>query len=360
MSLYAGMLAWIAEAACLGAWQRRGLALWISGVLVAESCRISKVADLLTGPQFPSSGALAKRLQRFLSNPRISDDLLAKAWVEQMVRSCSLSHWVVLLDETKLANHLSVMMLSLAYAGRALHLLWRCYDPDAYPEEGQVSMVIELVERLRLLVKPAIILTLLADRGIGTSPDLIRALLKLSGVLFLLRVQGQSRLRLRNGQMRALTALVKPGEVWYGRAEVFKKAGWIKLWVVVYWKPGEASPWCLVTNARHRQAQDYALRAWIEQAFRDLKSAGLNWQQSAVWNPAHAWRLLWVLVVANALVLAQGLLHTPPERLSPSRASPRQSLFRRGLRWLRTFVRLRPDQPFSVDFAFHFPQPLLC
>ena len=243
MSLYGGILAWVAQVSCLGAWQRRGLTLWMSGVLLAESCRISEVADALTGRQFPSSGALMKRLQRFLANPRISDELLAKAWVEQMVRSCPLSHWVILLDETKLADHLSVMMLSLAYAGRALHLLWRCYNPDAYPPEGQVRLICELVERLRALVPKPILLTMQADRGLGTSPELIRALLKRTDLLFLLRVQGQTRLRLRNGQVRPLKALVRPGEAWYGRAEVFKKAGWIRLWVCVYWQAGEATPW---------------------------------------------------------------------------------------------------------------------
>jgi len=344
----------------LGAWQRRGLALWLAGVLQAESCRISEVADSLLSPDFPSVQALMKRLSRFLANPRISDELLAKAWVERMVQSFPLRHWVVLLDETKLSDHLSVMVLSLAYARRALHLLWRCYQPAAYPKEGQVQLIVELVARLRALVPDRIRLTLLADRGLGTSPDLIRALLRLPGVDFLLRVQGQTCIRLRNGQERPLRMLVQPGRVWYGRGEVFKKTGWIRLWVCIYWQVGEPTPWCLVTNCPWRVVDDYGLRAWHEQSFRDAKSAGFNWQQSAVWDPAHAHRLLFILVLANAWVLSQGLLHTSPEKLSPSRGYPRQSLFRRGLRWLRASIRLRPLEPFSPDLVFVLPQPLRC
>lgn len=360
MSLYAGMWKLAGAFSSLGVWQRRGLALWLTGVMMAKSCQISEVADALLGPWFTSADALTKRLDRFLDNPRISDDLMGKAWIERMLESYPFKHWVILLDETKLADHLSVMFLSLAYAQRALHLLWRCYDPQDYPAEGQVKLICELVERLRALVPVQIVLTMLADRGLGTSPDLIQALLKLPGQLFLLRVQGQTCIRLRNGQVRALNALVKPGEVWYGRGEVFKKAGWIRLWVCIYWKPGEQSPWCLVTNCHWSQVDEYGLRAWHEQSFRDLKSAGLNWQDSAVWEPAHAHRLIFILAVANAWLLSQAILNTPPERISPSRQYPRQSLFRRGLRWLHRTIRLEPDYPFSPDLIFTVPQLLRC
>jgi hypothetical protein len=198
-----------------------------------------------------------------------------------------------------------------------------------------------------------------ADRGIGTSPDLIRQLEGL-GLMYLLRVQGQTHLRLKTGRTQSLSSLVKPGETWCGRAEVFKKAGWVRLDVRLEWRLGEKSPWCLVTNCRWRRASDYALRAWQEQSFRDLKSFGFHWNTSHVWQPAHAQRLLFVLALAYSWILSQAALHTAAERLSPSRHFPRQSMFRRGLRWFRhqlALARLPSEYP---DLYFCPDTPLLC
>lgn len=357
--MYAQILRLVQYFSCLGAWQKRALALWCCGVILAEACQVSTVADALVRIQTVTAGAHSKRLARFLSNPRISDALLSCAWVRWLAQTYASSHWVILVDETKLSDHLSVMMVGLAYRGRAIPLLWRCYSVTDYPVEGQVALIGELLSQLRLLVPAEIALTVQADRGIGTSPDLIRLLQRLQ-LDFLVRVQGQTRLRLRNGRLHALASLVKPGETWCGRADVFKKAGWLRLYVRLEWRSGEKSPWCLVTNSPWRQSRDYALRAWHEQSFRDLKSFGFRWNASHVWHPARAHRLLFVLALAYTWVLSQALLFTPDERLSPSRTAPRQSLFRRGLRWLRHQLRLTLSLVGYPDLYFRLDTPLLC
>lgn len=357
--MYRHFLQLVQEFAFLGAWQKRGLALWCCGVILAEACQITAVADALTSIMPARAEALQKRLSRFLSNPRISDELLGAAWVGWLVRTYSSPHWVILVDETKLSDHLSVMMVGLAYRGRAIPLLWRCYQPQHYPEEGQVALITELLTRLRLLVPASIMLTVQADRGLGTSPDLIRELTRLQ-LDFLLRVQGSTRLRLRNGRVHALSTLVKPGGTWCGKAQVFKKAGWLTLYVRIVWRMGEKSPWCLVTSSPWRQSQDYGLRAWHEQSFRDLKSFGFCWDASRVWQPEHAHRLLFVLALAYTWVLSQAVVFTPEERLSPSRAAPRQSLFQRGLRWVRQQFHRTASPPVYPNLCFHPDTPLLC
>ena len=333
MELYRYFIKLVAMFSFLGAWQRRGLALWCSGVVAAGHCQIPKVVDALMDSQTPSSDTLERRLKRFLSNPRISDELLSQRWVQWLVENYGSSHWVILVDETKLGPHLRVMMVGLAYQRRAIPLLWRCYHPEAYPAEGQVDLIVALLARLRLLVPDTIAFTVQADRGIGTSPNLIRKL-EATKMMYLLRVQGQVRLRLHGAHEHSLKSLVKPGEVWYGRAEVFKKADWMPMYVCLDWRLGEAAPWCLVTNCRWRQSSDYRQRAWHEHSFRDLKSFGFNWQQSHIWTPHHAHRLVFVLSLAYSWVLSQAQLWTQPEQLSPSRQHPRQSIFRRGLRWV--------------------------
>lgn len=359
MVLYVEMLHLVQRFTFLGAWQRRALALWCSGVILAETCQLSAVADALVCPRFPSSDALVKRLSRFLHNPRISDERLNQAWVQWVAHRFISPHWVVLVDETKLSNHLSVMMVGLAYRQRAIPLLWRCYLPKHYPAEGQVAMIEELIARLQLWLPDTIALTVQADCGIGTSPDLIRAFDRL-GVMYLLRVQEQTRVRLRTGHVCHIASLVSPGQTWCGRVDVFKKAGWLTLYVCIHWEPGYQRPWCLVTNSRWRRPSDYALRGWHEQSFRDLKSFGFHWDTSHVWQPAAAHRLLFVLALAYTWVLSQANVFTSPERISPSRSAPRQSLFRRGLRWLRCQLRLSPLPRVYLDLYFTPDTPLLC
>jgi len=359
MQLYAEFLRLVQHFSQLGAWQKRALAWWCCGVILAETCQLTSVADALASLQSALAESVVKRLRRFLSNPRISDDLLSQAWVQWIAQTYASPHWVVLVDETKLSDHLSVMMVSLAYQGRAIPLLWRCYAPTNYPPEGQVALIGELLTRLRLLVPAQIAFTVQADRGIGTSPELIRTLHRL-GMDFLLRVQGQTRLRLRNGRIHALASLVKPGETWCGQGEVFKKAGWLCLYVRLEWRVGEPSPWCLVTNSPWRHSREYAIRAWHEQSFRDLKSFGFQWNTSHVWQPTHAHRLLFVLALAYTWILSQATLFTPEERLSPSRTAPRQSLFRRGLRWLRQQCRRSIPCPMYPGLVLRPDTPLLC
>ena len=359
MSLYAEILHLVQYFSFLGAWQRRALALWCCGVILAEACQLTTVADALLCREFPSSAALVKRLSRFLHNPRISDERLSQTWVQWVARRFTSSHWVVLVDETKLSTHLSVMMVGLAYRQRAIPLLWRCYQPKHYPPEGQVALIEELITRLRLWLPETIALTVQADCGIGTSPNLIRALDRL-GVMYLLRIQEHTRVRLPDGQIRTVSSLATRGGTWCGRAEVFKKAGWLPLYVCVHWEAGYKRPWCLVSNSRWRTAADYAQRGWHEQSFRDLKSFGFHWDISHVWDPAAAHRLLFVLTLAYTWVLSQASCFTAPERVSPSRSAPRESLFRRGLRWLRQQLRLSLFPRVYLDLYFCPDPPLLC
>src|SRR5438093_12156655 len=40
---------------------------------------------------------------------------------------------LVLVDETKLADHLSIMVVALAYRKRAIPVAWPCYHQQAWP-----------------------------------------------------------------------------------------------------------------------------------------------------------------------------------------------------------------------------------
>src|SRR5512134_3701093 len=123
---------------------------------------------------------------------------------------------------------------------------------------------------------------LLADRGLGTSPEWQEHLTNTSWS-YLVRVQRSTLIRLPNQKPQPLRRLVSYGQTWCGRAQVFKKAGWQWKWVYLVWEVGYAEPWCLFSNQAALSPTLYSGRFQHECGFRDLKSDGFQWQRSRVW-----------------------------------------------------------------------------
>jgi hypothetical protein len=177
-----------------------------------------------------------------------------------------------------------------------------------------------------------------ADRGLGTSPELRRAI-QARGWYFLVRVPRQGHLRLADGRIRPFDRLVpQAGRRWGGPVEAFKKAGWVRCWAVGRWRPPYKAPWLLLTNGPGAQGRWYGWRRWEELACRDFQSTGWPWQRSHVREPEPANRLWLVLALAYVWALSLGtrVLHTPAWRRELRRGQGRRySVFALGLR-LRT------------------------
>lgn len=319
-------------------WQALCLALSSLGVVLAERCTLSKVSEKLV--MVGKADSIERRLQRWLSNGRLDIARLQSEWTRWVVNSLGVEEIMLLVDETKLGDHIGAMMVGLAYRGCCIPLAWRCYRANSsadYPGEGQVGMIAELLKRVAAGLPLDCQVLLEADRGIGTSPDLIQVVQSLDwGYLF--RVQGQTRLKTFQGQEHALKSLVKPGESWQGFVWVFKKYGWLKAYVYLHWEMGYADPWCLVSNVPDLGHATYAMRFWQEAGFRDLKSDGWNWQRSRVWLPDHAERLILILALAYAWTLTQGTFvwdaPSAVQRLIYRGSGKTYSLFRQGLRYV--------------------------
>ena len=71
-----------------------------------------------------------------------------------------------------------VMMVGAAYEGRCIQLAWTCYKAlshEDYPIEGQVGMIAALLGQLKSVLPDDRQVMVLADRGIGNSPALCKA-----------------------------------------------------------------------------------------------------------------------------------------------------------------------------------------
>jgi len=97
----------------IGHWQMTGLALYSYGVVRVKECAPSKVAQELGAIGKISS--VQRRLGRWLSNERLDWKKCCRLWSGFVLRQYVGERVILLVDETKLGNALSAMVVGLAY-----------------------------------------------------------------------------------------------------------------------------------------------------------------------------------------------------------------------------------------------------
>ena len=242
-------------------------------------------------------------------------------------------------DETKLRDQFGVVTVGVMFEGRCIPLAWRVYRANRhadYPREGQARMIMRLLKQVRAGLPLQTRVLVLADRGIGTSPLLMRGIAAL-GWTFLFRVTKQSKIVLSDGQdVTFYDQVDAPGQTYRASELFFKQRGHIPGHVRVLWSENARDRWALVTNDPTLTGWEYAQRMWIEEAFRDLKSHGWQLDACALTDPERLARLWIVLVVAYAwlLFLGQAVVAagraTRLKRQADGSLVRRWSLFREG------------------------------
>lgn len=324
----------------LSRWQARGLAILSLGIVWSERSTLSKIAEKLW--RFGQVESVERRLQRWIANPRIVVEACCRMWARWVIGSLIERERIILLvDLTKLSDRLDIMMVGLAYRGRCIPLAWRCLPGNQPWPQSQVEIIMELLGWVASGVPQDCIPLVQADRGIGNSSDLMKAIGRL-GWHFLFRVNDSSSLRLGDGRQVVLSALIRPGKRWSGRGVLFQDPQAIEVYVHLIWRRSMPEAWCLVTNAADVPHALYARRVWQEEGFRDLKSGGWQWQRSQVRLLDHADRLILALALAYTWTLSLGTLAVRAGkalRRTLSRGRRRKySVFRLGLRYLHYLI----------------------
>jgi hypothetical protein len=344
----------------LNSWQQANVALFSYGVMSAESCQQETVARRVSCGEAVAS--TARRWRRFLDNERFPLETFFAEWSAWVVTVLGIKKIPLLVDETKIHDRMGIMLVGLAWEGRCLPMAWRSYRANSaadYPAEGQVKMIETLLQHIKAGLADEIEVLVLADRGIGTSPDLCQAVARL-GWRYLFRVTCQTKVVTEAGPL-TIAQQVQPGEVWMTSGKVFKKRGHIPAHARALWSVGYDEPWALVTNDAHLSGHEYARRNWQEQSFRDLKSGGWRWGESRLRHPDHVARLLVLLALAYTWTVALGSQAVAAGRGRPLVRQANNtfrrlwSLFKEGLNYFVEFVQRHtvcPSLVFIPDRRF--------
>lgn len=329
---------------CLNSWQQANVALFSYGIIRSESCQQGAVARAVSCGEAVESAA--RRWRRFLHNGQLPLEAFFAEWSGWVIAALGQQQITLLVDETKLADRIGVLVVGVAWEGRCLPLAWRVYRANSaadYPAEGQTQLIEGLLKQIKAGLPPEVEVLVLADRGIGTSPDLCRAVARL-GWHYLFRVTCQTKIVTETGAL-TIAQQVQAGEIWAASGEVFKKRGHIPAHARALWSVGYEEPWALVTNDEHLIGHEYARRNWQEQSFRDLKSGGWHWGESRLRHPDHVARLLVLLALAYTWIVALGSQAAAkgcarPRVRRANNLCPRLwSLFKEGLNYFVEFVQ---------------------
>jgi hypothetical protein len=329
------------------------LATFSAAMAEARHCASGQVASKARGRAKPASQR--RRWERWLAQPAFdamqAQDRLAQAiWARW-----SSGRTQLILDETPKANALRCLRVSIAYRRRALPLVSVCYPPDQ-PPQRMPRLIRTVLDRAIRHAPSHVQIVVLADRGLSW-PMLLDWCTQ-HGCHYLLRLQSSTRVRFGDGRIVTAGDLAPRAgcRPWLGQAQVFKKAGWRCASVVACWPRGGQQPWLLITDesACANRWRQYARRMWIEEAFRDEKSHGFQWQQSRVNDPDHADRLVTILALATLLLLSIGtcLIKRGLRHWFDPRRHRRLSLFQLGLQAVNQLERLL-ELKVRLVFYFH-------
>jgi hypothetical protein len=313
---------------------RENVRVFSRAVVRSESSQVRKIGGAAGG----RADSQRRRLQRFLKQEQPMACFF-QGWSRSVVKALKQRQIALVVDETKLKDQLGVMVVGVVYEGRCIPLAWRVYRANSaedYPPEGQAAMIMSLLKQVQSGLPEGVSVRVLADRGIGTSPLLMRGIMAM-GWIFLFRVTRQSKIVLDNGEAVTFYDQVQqPGQTYAADGLVFKKRGLVPAQVRLLWGEHAQERWSLVTNDPTLTGWEYAQRMWVEPAFRDLKSHGWHVEDAALTDPqrmAHLWIFLvvayaWMLLLGAAL-LALGQTASL-QRRSDGSFVRRWSLFREG------------------------------
>lgn len=334
--------------------QKRGLALWVYGTIMANSACQNAVISALT--TFSTFHTLRQYLREWLYNgkdkaspcKREVDVTLCFAPLLEWLLSWWQGHQLALaIDATLHGDRVVALVVSVLYRSSAIPIAWHILPAN---EKGEwLPPILNLLKLLAPVVPKNMRVLVLADRGLW-SPRLWNQIEDL-GWHPLLRVKNNTSFQPLGGCRQSARHLVPgPGYAWVGSGTAFSTPKRRRFGtLVVVWAEDQAEPWIVLTNLPPQEVGIcwYGLRVWVELGFRALKGVGWKWQHTQRTDSQRVARHWLVLAVAMLWVLAygtraedaaaQGLppgrLRTPPQQ--PTYPGRKVSVFRQGISWLR-------------------------
>src|SRR6266852_1865891 len=336
----------------------RRLSWAITGLCLTHTVRLGAWAQVTQGrAQYAASRV--RRFSRWRHHPAIHPQewytpLLQAAWIDWPVGS-RLS---IALDTTALTPFV-LIRASLIYRGRAIPLAWRAMHHRSTTVAFEDYQPV--LEQVRSIVPPSLVITLLADRGF-VHEHLLHYVHKQHWHLRL-RLMSNTLVHLPDQPVSAIRDLCPPA----GHQRFFQQVALLGAAVgplsLALACPLDTpdDPWFVAsdepTNAE--TLDEYGLRFDIEETFLDEKSGGFQLQASELATPEALGRLLLIVAIATLHLtsLGLGVVQAGKRRWVDTHWDRGLSYLKIGGRWRRQQYQ-RGWQTFAPFWLDPAPDPL--
>lgn len=361
--------------------QRQVLSLWSYGIILAQTCGLTRVCARLAAQLGEKEQNLRQRLREWSWESEAKKGRQRTDW-DCTANFAALLKWVLYywpqetrqlvlaMDATVLKRVFVVLSISVVYRGCAIPIAWTirpAEQPGSWRQPWE-----SLFQSIQGVVSADWTVLVLADRGLYAKWlfELIQSChwhpflrINLGGKY---RPKGQADFR----PMRQLLAAVNL--VWSGAVVCFPSKP-LEASLLACWGAQHKEPWLIVTDLPPEQASAawYGMRTWIEGGFKDIKRDGWQWQKTRMTDPTRATRFWFALAVATLWVVCAGseadqnlpvanFLDLPPThiaRQSKKSTSPVRllSCFSRGLDVILAALINQDPLPFGCFFPDPWP-----
>lgn len=257
--------------------------------------------------------AKERYIMRFLANVLVCPLSVMGGFVPQLLEKLSRrgETIVLMLDQSKLADGLECLMVSVRFGERALPVAWRVIET-----KGAIGFDIQqsLLNAVLTLIPAGCSILLSADRFYGTA-NLIE---------WCQSHEWQYRVRLKGN----LTLQHEGGELTTGEAAALgmnalknARLGRVTTHIGIIHEAGHPEPWIIAINGEPNRGRilDYGMRWGIEALFSDLKSRGFGITQTQVKRAERVERLLLILAVATYWAVSTAIALPENEKLTPQK-----------------------------------------
>ena len=319
-----------------------------------RSVHLSRIASNVTARV--TNGSVGVRLNRFLENPKVAVRGMYEAIARDLVRrAAAVGTLVIIVDGTKVGFSAPRVMVSLAYQGRALPLIWT-WLPYA-KGHSLTATPLELLSTLRTWLPANAQVALVGDSEFGRC--WLQEELTHWGWKYALRQSRHNRVwRRQDKGFLSLDQIELRGQgvQWFPHSLLTEENAF-PTHVLGYWADGHDTPWWLATNLDTPDAVMalYPYRMWTEEMFGDMKGNGFDLEATHLRDTDKLNRLTLAVCLLYVRLMALGVELTKLGRAREVDRPDRRDLsfFRRGFDFLKRCLKLNePILPgFFPDFT---------
>lgn len=334
------------------------LALWSFGMVSTQSCGLSTVSAFIARLLNKKENTVRQQLREWYWDADAKKGRKRQA-LDVTLSFTPLMGWVlslwpktqkriaIALDATTLKDCFVVLSVSIVYRGCAIPVAWAVLLGNT--KGAWKPHWLSLLKRLEDSIPPGWFVLVMADRGLYAK-WLYQAIVLLGWHSFLrINRDGSYRPKGRSNFQSLHFAVPRVGCSWSGRVTCFRNRP-IECTLLARWDEPYKEPWLIVTDLPAEQADVcwYAMRAWIEAGFKDLKRGGWRWNNTRMTDPSRVERHWLAMAVATLWAVSVGGKadanlpessidelpepHVAKERDGRKKSRPRLlSCFRRGI-----------------------------